>query len=87
MVRKKSEIPRSLVKCQRSPRQRINCSQFNGWFFGAVLIISSLLVGISAQVSEQEQNSSGDDHLPELKSIEHNIEEQCIQNCAEQVEL
>lgn len=100
MVRKKGESANSstsssaVVKCSHLPRKRINLgggSQLNWWLLSAVLI-SNLFCGIYAvEVSQQEQKSSssvGGDQSPELKSIEHNnnhVAEQCIQNCAEQV--
>lgn len=44
-------------------------------------MISNLFCGIYAV----ELNAADGTNSPELKSIEHNIVEQCIENCAEQV--
>lgn len=62
------------------------CSAF---LFSSALVISGVL-GVEVSQQEQRQNGStpvggGSAQSPELKSIEHNIEEQCIQNCGEQV--
>lgn len=85
-----------VLKCTKY-RPRINPSGGSGLnrcllLSSAFLLASCLFSGIyAAELSEQEQQSSSSvgggagDQPPELKSIEHTIEEQCIQNCAEQV--
>lgn len=100
MVREKSESLKksfSSIKCSSRlfhQRQRINCSvwSWSGWFWflSAVLLVSSLSGGIQAAESNGQEPSGssavgGGDHGPELQSIDHKIEEQCIQNCNEQV--
>lgn len=97
MVRKRGAYISSLTNFKRRKLNRSSTGGLWTWLSSgglcAAFIVSNLICGICAEV---DWNGSGrsavggviaDGQPPELKSIEHNIEEQCFQNCAKQVEF
>lgn len=98
MVRKRGAYISSLTnfkrrKCNHSSTSSVLWASLSSGLCVA-FIVSNLICGISgAQVDVNKSGRSAvggvviaDGQPPELKSIEHNIEEQCFQNCAKQVE-